>query len=480
MQTIALIRRGLLSLALIVGLSLTPAATPPVAQSGDNARYAAIVVDAETGEVLFARHADARRFPASITKMMTLYVAFEAISKGEVKLTDVLTVSPRAAREPPSKLGLAAGQTITLDNAMRATAVRSANDMAMAIAEHVGGSNDRFAARMTQKAQELGMTQTRYYNPNGLPDSRQVTTARDLSILARAIMRDYPQYYTYLGQHDWAYNGREYRNTNGLLHSGNGYDGMKTGYTNASGFNLAASAVRGNKRLITIVLGGRSTASRNAHVAALMDTGFELERARGRGQTIQVAQAFFEQRGFGISAQPADDVQFASITSSGAAALNEANGDEGTAYAALARTPTPAPAPRAEVRSEPRTPARPATRSGQLPADLPADVTAILNGGRSPATASVSASTRTSSPARASDGWAVQVGAFRDETVASNWLTEVQRRFRSQFSSAERTVVDAEGWFRSRFTGMTEQTAQAACEALAARSVTCMVVRPQG
>ena len=477
MLTIALIRRGLLSLALIAGLAFTPAATPPVAQSGDNSRYAAIVVDAETGEVLFARNADARRYPASITKLMTLYLTFESLSKGDVKLTDTLTVSVRAASEPPSKLGLAAGQTISLDNAMRATAVRSANDMAMAIAEHVGGSNDRFAARMTQKARELGMTQTNYVNPNGLPDSRQITSARDLSILARAIMRDYPQYYAYLGQHDWAYNGRDYRNTNGLLHSGNGYDGMKTGYINASGFNLAASAVRGDKRLITIVLGGRSTASRNAHVAALMDTGFELERARDRGQSIQVAQNFFEQRGFGLSSSPAGEVQFASITSSGAAALNEANGDEGTPYAALARTPTPAPAPRAEARTEPRTPARPATRSGQLPADLPADVTAILNGGRSPAATPTRSAPRAAS-ARASGGWAVQVGAFRDETVARNWLTEVQRRFRSQFSSAEHTVVDAEGWFRSRFTGMTEQSAQSACEALAARSVTCMVVRP--
>ena len=472
MLTIALIRRGLLSLALIAGLAFTPAATAPVAQSSDNSRYAAIVVDAETGEVLFARHADSRRFPASITKMMTLYLAFESLSKGDVKLTDVITVSNRAASEPPSKLGLAAGQTITLDNAMRATAVRSANDMAMAIAEHVGGSNDRFAARMTQKAQELGMTQTRYVNPNGLPDSRQVTSARDLSILARAIMRDYPQYYAYLGQHDWAYNGRDYRNTNGLLHSGNGYDGMKTGYTNASGFNLAASAVRGNRRLITIVLGGRSTASRNAHVAALMDTGFELERARDRGQTIQIAQNFFEQRGFGVSADPGAEVQFASITSSGAPTLNEASGDEGVAYAALARTPAPAPTPR----PEPRTPAR----TGQLPADLPADVTAILNGGRMPAATTTRTPAPRATPARASSGWAVQVGAFRDETVARNWLTEVQRRFRSQLSSAERTVVDAEGWFRSRFTGMTEQSAQSACEALAARSVTCMVVRPQG
>lgn len=473
MLTIALIRRGLLSLALIAGLAFTPAATPPVAQSGDNSRYAAIVVDAETGEVLFARNADARRYPASITKLMTLYLTFESLSKGDVKLTDTLTISIRAASEPPSKLGLAAGQTISLDNAMRATAVRSANDMAMAIAEHVGGSNDRFAARMTQKARELGMTQTVYVNPNGLPDSRQITSARDLSILARAIMRDYPQYYAYLGQHDWAYNGRDYRNTNGLLHTGNGYDGLKTGYINASGFNLAASAVRGDKRLITIVLGGRSTASRNAHVAALMDTGFELERARDRGQSIPITQAFFEQRGFGLSSSPAGEVQFASITSSGAAVpSNEANGGEGTAYAALARTPAPRP--------EPRTPARPATRSGQLPADLPADVTAILNGGRSPAATTTRTPAPRVTPARASGGWAVQVGAFRDETVARNWLTEVQRRFRTQFSSAESTVVDAEGWFRSRFTGMTEQSAQAACEALAARSVTCMVVRPQG
>src|SRR5690606_27637321 len=215
-------------------------------------------------------------------------------------LDDVITVSARAASQPPSKLGLGAGQTISLDNAMRATAVRSANDMAMAIAEHVGGSQDRFAAQMTLKARQLGMTQTRYVNPNGLPDSRQLTSARDLAILARAILRDYPQYYSYFSQRDWVYNGRDYRNTNGLLHSGNGYDGLKTGYTNASGFNLAASAVRGNKRLITIVLGGRSTVSRNSHVAELMNTGFEVEQARERGQVIQVAQTYFEQRGFGI------------------------------------------------------------------------------------------------------------------------------------------------------------------------------------
>ncbi|HAF80151.1 MAG TPA: serine hydrolase, partial [Brevundimonas sp.] len=298
---LSLFRRGLfavLALSLVFSANVRPIEAQ--AQSQENSRYAAIVIDAASGEVLFSRHADARRYPASLTKMMTLYLTFEALSQGRVKADDVLTVSPHAASQPPSKLGLAAGQTITLDDAMRATAVRSANDMAVAIAEHVGGSESRFTSLMTQKAQQLGMTQTRYFTANGLPDARQVTSARDQAILARAIMRDFPQYYSYFGLHDWAYNGRSYRNTNGLLPTGNGYDGMKTGYTNASGYNLAASAVRDGRRLITVVLGGRSSASRNAHVAELMDTGFEVERRRAQGESIQIAQSFFEQRGFGV------------------------------------------------------------------------------------------------------------------------------------------------------------------------------------
>jgi D-alanyl-D-alanine carboxypeptidase len=458
----ALVRRGFLSLLLVVALAMTPTTPPLVAQSSDNSRYAAIVLDAESGEVLFERHADERRFPASITKVMTLYLAFEALAEGKVKLDDVLTVSARAASEPPSKLGLAAGQTITLDDAMRATAVRSANDMAMVIAEHIGGSQSGFATMMTQKARELGMAQTRYYNPNGLPDSRQVTTARDLSILARAVMRDYPQYYRYFGQHDWVYQGREYRNTNGLLRGSAGYDGLKTGFTNASGYNLAATAVRDGRRLITIVLGGRSTASRNQHVAALMDTGFDLKRARARGETIQIAQTFFEARGFGIGPDSSGPIHYASVPGDGATGFGsdtEASG--GVSYASLAATPPP-PA-----------------RITPAPSDRPADVTAILNGGVAPPARAAAPPPPRPQPRPAAGRWSVQVGAFRDETVARDWLTEVNRRFRSQFSAAERTVQNAEGWYRSRFTGMTEQGAQSACAALAERRVTCMVVRPQ-
>ena len=218
---IAFLRRGLFAL-LAVSLVLGANVRPIEAQSQESSRYAAIVVDAATGEVLFARHADSRRYPASLTKMMTLYLTFEALEQGKAKLDDVLTISPRAASQPPSKLGLAAGQTITLDNAMRATAVRSANDMALAIGEHIGGSEARFTNMMTMKAEQLGMTQTRYVTANGLPDARQLTSARDQAILARAIMRDFPQYYSYFGLHDWAYNGRTYRNTNGLLPTGRG------------------------------------------------------------------------------------------------------------------------------------------------------------------------------------------------------------------------------------------------------------------
>ncbi|MBJ7485839.1 MAG: D-alanyl-D-alanine carboxypeptidase [Brevundimonas sp.] len=489
---------ALLAISLAVALGV-PFLSPVVAQSSDNARYAAIVVDATTGEVLFARRADDPRYPASVTKMMTLYLVFEAIEAGKVSVDDIVTVSPLAASQPPSKLGLAAGQTIRLDDAMRATTVRSANDMAMVLAEHVGGSQARFAAMATLKAQALGMTQTRYVNPNGLPDSRQITSARDLAILSRALMRDYPQYYSYFGLHDWNYQGREYRNTNGLLLGGNGYDGIKTGFTNASGYNLAASAVRDGRRIITIVLGGRSSVSRNAHVAELMNTGFEVESRRARGENIQVAQTFFEQRGFGIgspdSTPGGGPVAYAAMEGERGPSYPPTSPYSGAApfaaqpyrqqaqvqspihvagsppastlagarsYASVVATPPPTPAPTAPARTDSRP---------------PANLTASLNGATTAVTRSAPPPAPRPAPAPA-NRWAVQVGAFREERVARDWLTEVNRRFRTQFLTAERSVQSAAGWYRSRFTNLTEQGAQNACEALAARRVTCVVVRP--
>ncbi|WP_297799517.1 D-alanyl-D-alanine carboxypeptidase [uncultured Brevundimonas sp.] len=435
MKTTAL-RKPFLFTALLACSALVPTvgAKPPVAQTGDNSKYAAIVLDASSGEVLFSRFADETRRPASITKVMTLYLTYEALEEGRVKLTDQLVVSPRAASQPPSKLGLAAGQTISLDDAMRATAVRSANDMAVAIAEHIAGNEAEFTARMTAKARELGMRNTRFTTANGLPDTRQHTTASDLAILSRAVMRDYPQYYRYLGLHDWYYNGRDYRNTNGLLATGRGYDGIKTGFTNASGYNLAASAVRNNKRIITVVMGGRSTASRNAHVAELTDTGFDLLQRKSRGEHFASNQAFFEAQGFGIPAQP---VQYASE-------------GEGRPYTAVEATHVSAPStvPTPTEVTPPPSARRPERRN------------------------------TASTPAAPSGRWSVQVGAFREETVARSWLDDVSRRFRSELSNARKDVQSANGWYRSRFTGMTEDKAKAACETLAARRVTCMVIQP--
>lgn len=457
-------RLAAVAMALTAAFALTTGGgAPVVAQSSDNARYAAIVIDAESGEVLFARHADSRRYPASITKVMTLYMAFEALAEGRVKLTDEIVVSPRAASQPPSKLGLAAGQTITLDDAMRATAVRSANDMAVAIAEHISGSEARFTALMTLKAEELGMTHTRYVNANGLPDSRQLTTARDLAVLSRAVMRDYPQYYHFFGQHDWAYQGRDYRNTNGLLTSGAGFDGIKTGFTNASGYNLAASAVRDGRRLIAIVLGGRSSASRNTHLAELMNTGFEVERRRALGEPIQVAQTFFEQRGYGIGPAPVDPpVAYASLQPGSGVAPGLGETGLGSTEVAYTAGPPPAQLP---------------TRVTPPPSAGPIS-TAALNGAPAAASPPARRPAAAPAPARPEGRWAVQVGAFRDETVARNWLTEVNRRFRAQFANAERNVQTAGEWYRSRFTGLTQEAAEAACAALDARRVTCMVVRP--
>ena len=506
---------AVLTVAAVSISPISPWSSTVEAQSSDNARYAEIVVDAQTGEVLFARRADSPRYPASVTKMMTLYLTFEALEAGRVKLDDIVTVSPLAASQPPSKLGLASGQTIRFDDAMRATTVRSANDMAMLLAEHVGGSQARFADMATLKARQLGMTQTNYVNPNGLPDSRQVTSARDLAVLARAIMRDYPQYYSYFGLHDWNFQGREYRNTNGLLLGGNGYDGIKTGFTNGSGYNLAASAVRNQRRIIVIVMGGRSAPSRNSHVAELMNTGFEVENRRAQGENIQIAQTFFEQRGFGVgdpdSTPGGAPIAYASLNGERGSPVRSGDEEDGesssaVAYAALPTRFAPAPAPvsspipvagpEANLPNTTRSYATVANAPSPISAPRPetrppssngprGNLTASLNGGVAPpaSTRSSASLNRTPSarpiPTRTPAGrWAVQVGAFRDEAVARNWLTEINRRFRTQFASADRNVQSAAGWYRSRFTGLTEANAQAACSALSERRVTCAVIRP--
>src|SRR5688572_8281225 len=294
-------RRLLLSLGLATAMAFGVASAPAMAQvpylsliPQNSSKYAAIVVDAKTGEVLYGKRADSPRYPASVTKVMTLYLAFEALASGKLQLDDPVVFSPRAAAQPPTKLGVRAGDSITVSDAMQAMATKSANDAATALAEKIGGSEQRFAALMTLRAQELGMTNTRFVNAHGLPDSRQITTARDLAILSRAVMRDYPQYYKLFSTTAFVFRGQNLRNHNGLLYRMEGVDGLKTGFTNASGYNLAVSAVRDNRRLIAVVMGGPTVSTRDRTAESLLLTGFDVLNRRARGEVITVAQNFFE------------------------------------------------------------------------------------------------------------------------------------------------------------------------------------------
>lgn len=259
--------RGLTALlALLLLLPIMSVAAP----------YAAMVMDARSGEVLHSRNADTRLHPASLTKMMTLYVVFEAVENGEISLDDYVRISRNAAAEPPSKLGLLSGQKIRLRYLIRAAAVKSANDAATALGEAISGSEAAFARRMNRTAKALGMSNSTFKNAHGLTESGHLSTARDMTILGRHILYDYPEYYNLFSRRSADAGIKTVNNTNRkLLAAYRGADGIKTGYTRAAGFNLVASAQRGSERIIATVFGGRSTATRNARVAELLDMGFQ-------------------------------------------------------------------------------------------------------------------------------------------------------------------------------------------------------------
>jgi D-alanyl-D-alanine carboxypeptidase len=268
--------RLLLALPLMALIVATAAA--PQARA---APYAAMVIDARDGKVLHARNADTRLHPASLTKMMTLYVVFEAVQNGELTMDTRVRISGKAAGEPPSKLGLRAGQSIELRYLVRAAAVKSANDAATAIAEAVGGSEAAFARRMNRTAKALGMSRTTFKNAHGLTETGHLSTARDMTTMGRALFYHYPQYYNLFSRQATDAGVREVSHTNRrFLSSYRGADGIKTGYTRAAGFNLVASADRNGERIIATVFGGRSTATRNARVAELLDLGFNRASRR--------------------------------------------------------------------------------------------------------------------------------------------------------------------------------------------------------
>ncbi|GAB4354409.1 MAG: hypothetical protein Kow0026_13010 [Oricola sp.] len=235
-----------------------------------NPKYASVVIDANTGKTLYARHADSPRYPASLTKMMTLYLLFEAMEQGKVSKSTPIVFSRHAASMQPSKLGIPAGRSITVENAILALVTKSANDVAAAVGEYLGGTESNFARMMTAKARALGMKNTTFRNASGLPDPHQVTTARDMAILGIALQEHFPRQFKYFSTPSFRFGNANFRNHNRLLGRVRGVDGIKTGYTRASGFNLVTSVHRDGRSIVAVVMGGQTGASRNEHMQELI------------------------------------------------------------------------------------------------------------------------------------------------------------------------------------------------------------------
>jgi D-alanyl-D-alanine carboxypeptidase (penicillin-binding protein 5/6) len=443
------------------------AAVPSFLQFTAQPKYAAIVIDAQTGEVLYEQAPDAHRYPASITKVMTMYLAFEALKEGRLSLDDRLVISPHAAAQAPSKVGLRAGQSISVRDAMTAIAVLSANDMAVALAEKVGGTEAHFAEMMTAKARSLGMNNTQYVNANGLPDNRQLSSARDIAILSRAVLRDYPQYYSFFSTRQFTYLGRTTRNHNHLLGAMPGVDGIKTGFTNASGFNLAASAVRDDRRLIAVVLGGSSTAARDLHVEDLLEAGFTVIKKRQLGQPTTLAQNLHEPAPVGAIDRPPTE---------------QGDGDQAGVHIVVDGK-APAPAARVQNRIDVKAGAQDqacVTKRvkvhGKLVRRCVIPAAAVKAGDAKAAPAPKK--TQVALKGSAGGDWQVQLGAYKSPAQARAQLAKMNSKFAEALSASEGGRVEhSSGNYRVRFAGLSANEAKDACDTIKAKGQVCMALR---
>ena len=437
------------------------------------ARYASIVIDAETGEVLRSRSADVRRYPASLTKMMTLYLLFEAIDEGKLSLDSKLKVSKRAAGQSPSKLGLRAGSTIRAEDAIKSLIVKSANDIAVVVAEALGGTEIEFARIMTRKAQELGMSRTTFRNASGLPNRKQRSTARDMSRLAQALMRDFPDRYHYFDDQRFSYKGRVHRTPNKLLARYRGMDGIKTGYIRASGFNLVASAERDGRRVIAVVFGGKTPNSRNAHMANLLDLGFtriaENDAKRGR---VRYAGIPRPPAGSGLAA-PATRFKPAAIM---VAAAQPPELTEGAA------APPPEPIESVEELIESvLSPPPPEPQTPRLKPGAATPAAAVPQAAEPAVAKPAPAPTTTVAAVPATGGsWAIQVGAYESVTAAEIAMRRASARAPLLGDATSSLVPLADGrgtLYRARFLGLYKNDANRACKALRAAPMPCSVIR---
>lgn len=498
----------------VSALTVVDAEARPRRYGGYAPAYSAIVIDAKTGRTLHAESADAQRFPASITKVMTLYLLFEQIEAGRLSLQSPLSVSAEAARQPPSKIGVRAGSTITVEEAIRALVTKSANDVAVVVAENLGGSEDRFAQMMTRRARALGMSRTTFRNASGLPDAGQVTTARDLATLGQAIQDHFPRQWRYFQTFSFAYRGVNHRNHNRLLGRVQGVDGIKTGYIRASGFNLLTSARRGERQLVAVVMGGRTGGARDARMRQLIEQQFPRAYAGRRTAPViaraseapQVAQARPQTR-ITVAAQvpvpgrreiasaPLPIAPPATPMAVAVVAAGQTRGGASTGASAAAPATASAQPHRQIIRAEQAPPpvaaATLAARSVPAPAPgNPNPAPGVLGQLQASqlTTASVSArpapapaAAPSPEPARRRGEWSIQIGAFPTEQAALATLQEAREAGVRQLGAADPYTekVEARGMtlVRARFAGFDRSNADAACRALKSRDFDCMVIR---
>lgn len=446
------------------------------------APYAAMVMDARTGEVLHSRNADTRLHPASLTKMMTLYVAFEAVRLGEITMDTKVRISKKAAAEPPSKLGLKAGQRIELRYLVRAAAVKSANDAATAIGEAISGDEAAFTQRMTRTAKALGMTRTIFKNAHGLTEGGHLSTARDMTIMGRRLFYDYPQYYNLFSRKTTHAGIKSVSNTNRkFLKAYRGADGIKTGYTRAAGFNLVASAERGPERIIVTVFGGRSTVTRNAKVAELMDLGFrrapsrvkvrkpDLPRYDGEGKilrTVRAVSSSSRPTPRPAPSLPAEPMAMA-LKNGVNMALKEAIADT-EAKSDDEHIASPVPRPPASMRT-----AAVSTAPDGLPISHAASGNLDHHVNRREQELEIV--TRMSGGSRM---FGITLGRFGSRHQAERMLLKTALTEIETLDEALRKVVNHKSGYEANFVGMTQQRADLACRRLSARGVTCTMIGP--
>jgi D-alanyl-D-alanine carboxypeptidase len=455
----------------------------PAGAAKPNSRFSAIAIDARTGSVLFADSPDALRYPASLTKMMTLYITFLELKAGRISLSTPLTVSTRASRMAPSKLGLRPGSTITVEQAIKALVIKSANDVAAVVGENLGGSESNFAARMTRTARDLGMSRTTYRNASGLPNPGQMTTARDQATLSLRIMRDFPQYYPYFRLQGFNFKGRTIRTHNRLVGRFPGTDGLKTGYIGASGYNLATSTRRGDKRLVGVVMGSNSAGRRNSYMMQML-TRYFAKAKNGRtiaalaGSSHGAIDPIAMASAATVASEPdAPTAEQSAQVADLAAAAGESEDEETVAENTdedSAEQGAEELAALAEASNG--TPQVVEARLDSKPAKLPFAVK-----GKTSKADGVLIGGDIGSESEGGD-WNLQIGTFASKKAAESQIDDLRSKLKQLSNRPGETILvtsKKRRYYRAKFTGFDREEALAACKNIEKLGSPCLPLAPR-